>query len=175
MRIYIRVYARVGVCVIEHVYTRVFARLYRYVFPVSLLRRVGPSFLPARRQFSFHVPPTIQFIRRIIPRNAEGTKGCFRPSLVLFHLVVALLSDLLQLLFLHVSASTAAKSRWLDRRSETRSNRFCSSMALFSIVTSLPSSLKLDRHEILFRYCLILAKLIGLILESRSYTTRSMR
>lgn len=123
---YAYLYACMYVCVIEHVYTRVFARLYRYVFPVSLLQRVGPSLLPARRQFSFHVPPTIQFIRRIIPRNAEGTEGCFRPSLVLFHLVVALLSYLLQLLVLYVSASTAAKSRWLDRGSETRSNCLCS-------------------------------------------------
>lgn len=81
--------------VIEHVYTRVFARLYRYVFPVSLLQHVSPSLLPARRQFSFHVPPTIQFIRRIIPGNVEGTEGCFQPSPFLFYLVVALQSDLL--------------------------------------------------------------------------------
>lgn len=146
MRIYTctRIHTRVCVayvfvaCVTKYMYE--YLRI--YVFPALLLQcTVSLVFHSLFAVFSFHVLPTIQFIRRIILGNVENRGWLSTFSLLLPGRCLCRTSSNP---FFYVPASIAAKSQWLDRGSiprqhtSTRSSWFCSNMADRHVFPSSP-------------------------------------
>lgn len=71
-------------------YVRGYSRVYTCISRFAIAARSpSHSSLSCSPHFSFHVPPTIQFIRWIILGTSCGTEGGFQPSPFLIYLVVA--------------------------------------------------------------------------------------
>ena len=121
------------------------------------IAHVTPPVLSSLSAFSFHVPPTIQFIRRIILGTIVGTEGGFQPSPFLFYLVVAPVG------LSRIPLPTCL--RWLNRHGRfegaIRSSWFCSNMAdhVLSFISRLDDN-------IVSHYFLLLWLFIVLILAN---------
>jgi len=135
VRVRVTVYIYTHACIYVHIctgylsYTCDRVRVTRFA-----IAHVAPPVLSTLSAFSFHVAPTIQFIRRIILGTIVGTEGGFQPSPFLFYLVVAPVGPF------RIPLPTCL--RWRNRHGRfegaIRSSWFWSRTWL--IVTSFPSS-----------------------------------